>query len=221
MLSQIRRYRTFFSVLAVFLIAGVLVIQNVPFARMVWASLTGGPGMGLVQDVRESLLEQEEFREVLSAHEEEALRRYRRTGNSALQKRHLVEIDLAPLGLPGLHDVFAVRVRTDMVDDQAYTSFLTRPGVVASQEDAPWFSGQCDGAVCRQAIKLAVRAYHGALDAHLLTPYRLNVTETDRTSSVSIGREPVSTETWARQSRAMHRREVGDAISESARTTSP
>jgi hypothetical protein len=213
MLSQIRRYRTLFSVLAVLLIAGVLVIQNVPFARMVWASLTGGPGMGLVQDVRESLLEQDEFREVLSAHEEEALRRYRRTGSSALQKRHLVEIDLAPLGLPGFHDVFAVRVRTDVVDDQAYTSFLTRPGVVASQEDAPWFSGQCDRAFCRKAIKLAVRAYHGALDAHLLTPYRLNITETDRTSSVSIGREPVSTETWARQSRAMHHKGIGDRFS--------
>jgi hypothetical protein len=213
MLSRIRRYRTLFGVLAVLLIAGVLVIQNVPFARMVRASFTGGPEMGLVQDVRESLLEREEFREVLAAHEEEALRRYRRTGNSALQKRHLVEIDLAPLGLTGFHDVFAVRVRTDMVDDQAYTSFLTRPGVVASQEDAPWFSGQCDGAVCRQAIKLAVRAYHGALDAHLLTPYRLNVTEMDRTSSVSIGREPVSTETWARQSRAMHREGIGDRFS--------
>jgi hypothetical protein len=213
MLSQIRRYRTLFSVLAVLLIAGVLVIQNVPFARMVWASLTGGPEMGLVRDVRQSLLEQEEFREVLSAHEEEALRRYRQTGNSALQKRHLVEIDLAPLGLPGFHDVFAVRVRTDVVDDQAYTSFLTRPGVVASQEDAPWFSGQCDRAFCQEAIKLAVRAYHGALDAHLLTPYRLNVTETDRTSSVSIGREPVSTETWAQQSRAMHREGIGDRFS--------
>jgi hypothetical protein len=169
--------------------------------------------MGLVRDVRQSLLEQEEFREVLSAHEEEALHRYRQTGNSALQKRHLVEIDLAPLGLPGFHDVFAIRVRTDMVDDQAYTSFLTRPGVVASPEDASWFSGQCDGAVCREVVNLAVRAYHGALDAHLLTPYRLNVTETDRTSSVSIGREPVSTETWARQSRTMHREGIGDRLS--------
>jgi hypothetical protein len=85
--------------------------------------------------------------------------------------------------------------------------------VVASQEDASWFTSQCDGAVCREVIKLAVRAYHGALDAHLLTPYRLNITETDRTSSVSIGREPVSTETWARQSRAMHHKGIGDRFS--------
>jgi hypothetical protein len=62
-------------------------------------------------------------------------------------------------------------------------------------------------------VNLAVRAYHVALDAHLLTPYRLNVTETDRTSSVSIGREPVSTETWAQQSRAMHREGIGDRFS--------
>jgi hypothetical protein len=109
--------------------------------------------------------------------------------------------------------VFAVRVRTDVVDDQAYTSFLARPGMVTSQEDASWFSGQCDRAVCREAIKLAVGAYHGALNAHLLTPYRLNITETDRTSSASIGREPVSTETWARQSRKMHREGVGDRFS--------
>jgi hypothetical protein len=85
--------------------------------------------------------------------------------------------------------------------------------VVASQEDASWFSGQCDRAFCREVVKLAVRAYHGALDAHLFTPYRLNITETDRTSSVSIGRDPVSTETWARRSRTMHRKGIGDRFS--------
>jgi len=220
MLSQLRRNRTSLGIIVIVVVAGVLVVQTVPFARMVWASLTGGPGLGLVQDVRQSLLQQEEFQEVLAAHEEEALRRYRRTGRSVLQKRRLVEVDLTLLGLPGFHDVFAVRVRTDVVDDQAYTSFLARPGVVASQEDAPWFSRQCNGAVCREAIEGAVAAYHGALDAGLLTPYRLNVTERDRTSSVSIGREPISTESWARQSRAMHRQGIGDRFSESARRTS-
>ena len=184
--SFLRRHRSVLAAVAGLAMVGALVVQTVPFARMAWASLTGGPGMGLVQDVRESLLEQEGFREALAAHEREALRFHQRAGREALQKRHLVKVNLAPFGLPGFRDVFAVRVRTDVVGGTPYTSFLARPGVVASPADAPWFSRQCDGALCRQAFELAVGAYHGALEMGLFTPYRLNVTESDRTSSVSI-----------------------------------
>jgi hypothetical protein len=221
MTAFLQRHRIVLAVLAGLLFAGVLVVQTVPFARMAWASLTGGPGMGLVQDVRESLLEQEAFREALADHEREAMRRHRQTGATALQERRLVEVDLAAFGLPGFRDVFAVRMRTDIVGGMPYTSFLARPGVVASPADAPWFSRQCDRALCRQAIELAVGAYHGALRMGLFTPYRLNVTETGRTSSVSIGREPVSTEVWARQPRAMHREEIGRSYSRLRHGSSP
>jgi hypothetical protein len=221
MTAFLRRRQVALAVVAGLLFTCALIVQTVPFARMAWASVTGGPGTGLVQDVRESLLEQEGFREALAAHEREALRLHRRAGREALQKRHLVEVNLAPFGLPGFRDVFAVRVRTDVVGGTPYTSFLARPGVVASPADAPWFSRQCGGALCRQAIELAVGAYHGALEVGLFTPYRLNVTETSRTSSVSIGREPVSTEAWARKTQAMHRDEVGRSFSKPHHSLSP
>jgi hypothetical protein len=221
MTAFLRRRQVALAVLAGLLFAGVLFVQTIPFARMAWASLTGGPGTGLVQDVRQALLRQEAFREALADHEREALRLHRRAGREALQKRHLVEVNLAPFGLPGFRDVFAVRVRTDIVSGKPYTSFVARPGVVASPADAPWFSRQCDEALCRQAVELAVGAYHGALEMGLMTPYRLNVTETFRTSSVSIGREPISTEAWARKTQAMHRKEIGRSFSKLRHGPSP
>ena len=189
-------------------LAAVLV-QTVPFAHMVWGTLTGGPGIGLVQDMRHSLLGQEAFRAMLAKHEEEALARHRRNGPSAYQRRRLVRVNLTPLGLPGFHDVFAVRVRTTVLPDTAYTSFLARPGVVFSSGDIPFFSRQCESSVCRALVRNAVGAGHALLRWGLLTPFRLNITEMDETSSVSIGEEPISTAEWARQVAQLHRRGTG------------
>jgi hypothetical protein len=116
------------------LIALVL-IQTVPFIGMAWGSLTGGPGLGLVRDLRGELLQQEAFRQTLRQHEQEAVRRYQASGRTAYQRRHLVRINLTPLGLPGFHDIFAVRVRTDLVDGAPKTGFLARPGVAFSEDD--------------------------------------------------------------------------------------
>jgi hypothetical protein len=193
---------------------GVLLVQTVPFVSMAWSALSGGPHIGLVQDVRHVLLEQLPFRKTIAEHEKEALRRHRRGDGASFQRRRLVRVNLTPFGLPGFHDVFAVRVRTDIVEGEAFTSFLARPGAVIDPNAAPFFSGQCESAMCREFIRFLVGAGHQLLEWGVLSPFRLNITEMDATSSVSAGTEPISTSEWAEQSLALHREGKGHSFSE-------
>ena len=192
----------------------IVLVHTVPFIGMAWGALTGGPGIGLVGDMRSQLLQQEEFRETLHQHEQEAVRRYQATGSPAYQQRHLVRVNLTPFGMPGFHDIFAVRVRTDLVEGEPKTAFLTRPGVVFSEDDEPFFTGQCDGAFCKQTIRVLLGFGRGLMNRGILTPYRLNITESDATSTVSIGPDPIATDTWAEQTRKRHHSGQGHSAAE-------
>jgi hypothetical protein len=206
----IAQYRRSLIVLAGAVALGILVVQTVPFVHMAWGALTGGPDLGLVQDLRGELLQQRRFRQMLTRHEQTALQRYRSEGTEVYQRRHLVRIDLTPLGLPGFHDVFAVRVRTDIAEGQALTSFLVRPGVVVDPDAAKFFSGQCgEGRTCQVLMSSLVYAGHTLLRWGLLTPYRMNVTEMDPTSSISIGTEAISTSRWACRTNQLHQEGIG------------
>lgn len=194
---------------------GIVSVQTLPFARMGWAALAG-PDLQVVQDVRKGLLDQEPFRQALRRHERAAVQRHRRGGASAYQKRHLVRVNLTPFGLPAFHDIFAVRIRTDIVEGEPYTSFLARPGVVFHSNDAPFFSRQCESAACETAIYALVSVGRTLLEWGVLTSFRLNVTEMDETSSVRLGREAISTAEWARQSRRLHEQGLGCSFSTNA-----
>ena len=209
LVSFVARHRLGVGLCVGTLLAGVLLVLMVPFARMGWGALTGGPDIGLVQDVRHALLAQPPFQKMLEEHEEVAIRRHGRGGASSFQRRRLVRVNLTPFGLPGFHDVFAVRVRTDIIEGEAYTSFLARPGVVIDPNAAAFFSGQCESSVCKRFIRALVGAGHQLLEWGVLTPFRLNVTEMNATSSVSIGTDPVSTTEWARHSRQLHQKGTG------------
>jgi len=183
-------------------------IETVPFAAMAWAGVTGEPDLELVQDVRTELLAQQEIHQMLARHEAEALRRYQNSGQTSLQHRHLAEVDLTPLGVVGFYDVFAFRVRTDVVDGQVHTSFLVRPGFVPDANAVPFFSRQCESTVCERMLQGLIRIGNALVRSGVLTTYYLNVTENDATSSITF-REAVSTSVWARRSAAMHQRGQG------------
>ena len=193
-------------------------IHTVPFLHMGWAAVTGSPDHGLIRDVREALLRQESVQAMLAGHEREALRRFRQSGKRAFQTRRTARIDLTPFGLPGFYDIFAFRVRTDIVPlesetrsarDTAYTSFLARPGVVMESNTEAFFTRQCDTDLCRSMTSALVRTVDAAMGAGLLTSYRLNVTETDRTSAVTFGWDPLPRSVWARETRRLHQQGQG------------
>mgnify|MGYP006934453215 FL=1 len=206
------RARWVLSFVGGFVLLSIILINTVPFFGMAWGALSGGPGLGLIRDIRHDLLAQKPFVQTLTEHEQEALRRYRASGTTVYQRRHLVKVNLTPLGLPGFHDIFAVRVRTDIVKKQPYTAFLVRPGVVPSENDAPFFSRQCETTICKKVIRGMVAFGHGLINWGILSTYRLNITGSDATSSVMLGTSPVSTSKWARQSRQMHLSERGTSF---------
>lgn len=195
-----------------FFLLSIILINTVPFLGMAWGALSGGPGLGLIRDIRHDLLVQEPFVQTLTDHEQEALHRYRASGTTVYQRRHLVQVNLTPLGLPGFHDIFAVRVRTDIVKKQPYTAFLVRPGVVPSENDAPFFSRQCESVVCKKIIHGMVAFGHGLVNWGILSTYRLNITGSDATSSVMLGTSPLSTSKWAHQTRQMHHSGRGNSF---------
>lgn len=210
------RARWLLGVAGGLILLGIVLVNTVPFFGMAWGALTGGPGLGLIRDIRSDLLAQEAFTQVLTEHEREALRRYRTSGAEAYQRRHLIQVNLTPLGLPGFHDIFAVRVRTDIVKGQPYTAFLVRPGVVPSENDAPFFARQCGSAVCKKIIRAGVAFGHGLINWGILSTYRLNITGSDATSSAVLGTSPVSTSKWARQSRELHHSQRGTSFTSPA-----
>jgi hypothetical protein len=214
MMSFLSRYRYALGGMLSVVLLAVILVQTLPFVHMAWDTFTGSPDLRLVQDVRHVLLDQEPFRKMLADHERDAVRRHLRGGPSAYQKRHLVRVNLTPFGLPGFHDLFAVRVRTDIVDGKAYTSFLARPGVVFDPNAASFFSGQCEGSLCKSLIRLLVGTGHTLLAWGVLTPYRMNITEMDETSSISIGTEAISTSAWSQKSRTLHQKQRGRSFVE-------
>jgi hypothetical protein len=84
-----------------FVLVSIVLINTVPFFGMACGALSGGPGLGLIRDIRSDLLAQEPFVQTLTKHEQEALQRYRTSGTTVYQRRHLVQVNLTPLGLPG------------------------------------------------------------------------------------------------------------------------
>lgn len=140
-----------------------MLVQTVPFAGMAWAALTGRPDLELVRDVREALLQQDRFRDMLAAHERKALQRFRERGTRSYQRRHLYRTPLGPLGLPIGYDIWAIRVRTDVVEGEARTSFLARPGFVVSSNTSAFFSGQFDSKWLETTIRAIIRGALGLL----------------------------------------------------------
>lgn len=212
MLPLSSRTRWLLGLASGFVLFSIVLINTVPFFGMAWGALSGGPGLGLIRDIRSDLLAQEPFMQTLTKHEQEALRRYKTSGTTVYQRRHLVRVNLTPFGLPGFHDIFAVRVRTDIVKKQPYTAFLVRPGVVPSENDAPFFSRQCETIVCKKIIRGMVDFGYGLINWGILSTYRLNITGSDATSSVMLGTSPISTSKWARQTRQMHHSERGTSF---------
>lgn len=151
---------------------------------------------------------------MLSKHEKAAIDRYRQGGDPFFQRRRLVRVNLASFGLPGFHDVFAVRMRTDIMEKKAYTSFLARPGVVFVPNAASFFSGQCDGPLSKRLVRAIVGTSHQLLEWGVLTAFRLNITEMDATSSVCIGNEAISTSDWSQKTRELHRKKIGRSFAE-------
>lgn len=164
--------------------------------------------------IRNSLLFQKRFRDLLADHEKQAIIQFQQTGNDTLVKRYVYRTSIAMFDLPSFSDDWVTWVRTDIVDSRPQTSFLIRLGLIGDHRSGRFFGSQCDTIVCNISMKTLGMANHAAFDLGLLKPFRLNITESDDTSSISRKRLRVSG--WKKMVEQRHQTGLGISFSDSS-----
>ncbi len=151
--------------------------------------------------IRNHLLAQEKFQQMLAVHEKKTLKRFRQGHENSYEKKYLHRTSTSMFGVASFYDVWETWVRTDIVGGEPKTSFLVRLGIIKDKNAGPFFSRQRKG-IKGKTIMFFAAAYNKMYDIGLLHPYRLNITEMDETSSMS--RVRISREKWSDMSKRVH-----------------
>ena len=160
------------------------------------------PPYSFVTDVRKDLMGQKRFQDMLKQNEEIAMARFSRSGSTSYTKRYLYKLRISMFDLPFLTDVWATRVRTDMVQGRPKTAFLIRLGIEKDANALKFFGEQRDSATQKTIIGFLINTYNRLFDWGLLKPYRINITESDQSSS--MGSHMLSNEKWDELVSRMH-----------------
>lgn len=150
------------------------------------------PGSHHLDRIRNDLLEQNSFKNILIEHERATLRRFRRGEVKPFVKKYVHKTPTSMFDIHAFHDYWEVWVRTDVIEDRPLTSFLVRLGLIKDQNAERFFSDQCTTSICRSMMKSLLSLYNKMFDWGIFKPIRLNITESDETSSVSRKRTALS-----------------------------
>lgn len=92
-----------------------------------------------IDRIRNDLLGQESFIDMLVAHEKEALNRFKQDGQRSYLKRYVHKTPTSMFDLHSFHDYWQVWLRTDIVDGRPLTSFLVRIGLIKDTNAGTFF----------------------------------------------------------------------------------
>jgi hypothetical protein len=160
-----------------------------------------------IDRIRNDLLEQESFIDMLVVHEKESLKRFKQDGQRSYLKRYICKTPTAMFDLHSFHDYWQVWVRTDIVDGRPLSSFLVRLGLIKDTSAETFFSNQCRSECTASAMRAVLSLYNKMYDWGVFKPIRLNITESDQTSSVSRNR--IKQQEWSEAVRQQHQQGVG------------
>jgi hypothetical protein len=160
-----------------------------------------------IDQIRNDLLEQESFIKMLVAHEKESLNRFKQDGQQSYLKRYIHKTQTAMFDLQSFHDYWQVWVRTDIIKGRPLTSFLVRLGLVKDTNAETFFSNQCRSEIATSAMRAGLSLYNNLFNWGVFKPIRLNITESDQTSSVS--RVKITQHEWSEAARKRHQQGVG------------
>ena len=152
------------------------------------------PPYSFVTDVRKNLMDQKNFQNMLKKHEQVAMTRFKRSGNTTYTKRHIYKLPVSMFDMPFFHDYWATWVRTDIVQKRPRTSFLIRLGIEKDVNALTFFSNQCRSETGKTMLKFLINSYNKFFDWGILKPYRINITESDTSSS--MGPHMLSLKKW-------------------------
>jgi hypothetical protein len=168
------------------------------------------PGTHHIDRIRNDLLGQESFINMLAVHENEGLSRFKQDGQRSYLKRYVHKTPTSMFDLHSFHDYWQVWVRTDIVDGRPLTSFLVRLGLIKDTNAETFFSKQCGSRLVASAMRACLSLYNSMFDWGVFKPIRLNITEADQTSSVS--RVRIKQQEWSEAVRKQHQQGVGVAF---------
>lgn len=153
--------------------------------------------------IRNNLLTQASFAAMLSDHEKIAIKRFKATGDTLFVKKYIHKTSTSMFDLNWLQDLWEVWVRTDIVEGRPLTSFLVRLGMIKDTQAATFFSSQCTSEICRSSLRWTLNIYNKMFDWGIFKPIRLNITESDETSSIC--RKRISLNEWHQMVRQLHK----------------
>lgn len=163
-----------------------------------------------IDRIRNDLLGQESFINMLVAHEKETLNRFKQVGQRSYLKKYIHKTPTSMFDLHSFHDYWQVWIRTDMVDGRPLTSFLVRLGLIKDTNAETFFSKQCGSQLAASAMRTGLSLYNSMFDWGVFKPIRLNITESNQTSSVSRAR--IKQQEWSEAVRKQHQQGVGVAF---------
>ncbi len=163
-----------------------------------------------IDRIRNDLLGQESFINMLVAHEKETLNRFKQDGQRSYLKKYIHKTPTSMFDLHSFHDYWQVWVRTDIVDGRPLTSFLVRLGLIKDTNAETFFSNQCGSQFAASAMRAGLSLYNSMFDWGVFKPIRLNITESDQTSSVS--RTRIKQQEWSEAVRKKHQQGIGAAF---------
>lgn len=180
--------------LTLFLLLPLAVYFSFPHTtRLVISLITRTlPGSHHLSRIRNDLLEQNRFKSILIEHERATLMRFRHGEVRPFVKKYVHKTPTSMFDLHAFHDYWEVWVRTDVIEDKPLTSFLVRLGLIKDKNAERFFSDQCTTGICRSMMKSLLFLYNKMFDWGIFKPIRLNITESDETSSVSRKRTTLS-----------------------------
>ncbi len=153
--------------------------------------------------IREALQVQADFMQLIKQHEDRALARYRSAGDTVFVARNIYRVD-ASFFLPiPLYDDWEVWMRTDIVDGKPATSFLIRLGLIKDENMPVFFGDQLKSGWASSLFRSVIHGYNRCHEWGNFLPIRLNITESNATTSIS--RERLELDEWNRQSAVIHR----------------
>lgn len=150
------------------------------------------PDSSHLSRIRNDLLEQDSFVDMLIKHEKVTVQRFKQRGEKLYVKKYIHKTPTSMFDIKSFHDYWEVWVRTDIIDGQPMTSFLVRLGLIKDTNAENFFRNQCESGVGKFAMKSIVSIYNRMFDLGIFKPIRLNITETDETSSISRNRITIS-----------------------------
>jgi hypothetical protein len=165
------------------------------------------PDSGHLLRIRNDLQSQESFINMLVEHERITVKRFRNTGESLFVKKYIHKTPTSMFDIHSFHDLWEVWVRTDIVNGRPLTSYLIRLGLIKDTNAVSFFSNQCSTSFCKTVMKSLLGLYNKMFDWGIFKPIRLNITESDDTSTVS--RERLDLKEWNKMIGKIHEEERG------------